>query len=52
MKALTEAYRLGEFIAAQDGANRYTVANGGPTSKGLVKVGMAGSSLCLQCHNK
>ncbi len=41
-----------ECNSCHDVHNRYTVANGGATAKGLVKVSMAGSSLCLQCHNK
>jgi hypothetical protein len=41
-----------ECNSCHDVHNRYTVANGGTTAKGLVKVGMAGSSLCLQCHTK
>lgn len=41
-----------ECPSCHDVHNIYTVANGGATSKGLVKVAMAGSSLCLQCHAK
>ncbi len=38
-----------ECTSCHDVHNRYTV---GPTSKGLVKVGLHGSSLCQVCHEK
>lgn len=41
-----------ECSSCHDVHNIYTVAGSAGTSKGLVKVGMAGSSLCLQCHTK
>ncbi len=41
-----------ECNSCHDVHNIYTVANGGTAAKGLVKVGMSGSSLCVQCHTK
>lgn len=41
-----------ECTSCHDVHNIYTVAGSTGTAKGLVKVGMAGSSLCLQCHTK
>jgi len=39
-----------ECTSCHDVHNRYTVQT--DSGRGLVKVGMAGSSLCVQCHNK
>ncbi len=38
-----------ECTSCHDVHNRYTA---GPSSKGLVKVGLAGSALCIVCHEK
>jgi hypothetical protein len=41
-----------ECTSCHDVHNIYTVVGSTGQAKGLVKVGMAGSSLCLQCHTK
>ena len=42
-----------ECTTCHDVHNRYTLPNGiGSVSNNLVKISLAGSSLCLTCHNK